>query len=61
MYGYTMEELYGYWSELRAKYGFRHSPAVQREIAKDSIMLGVGVFAFFLYTLWWRWERNETE
>ena len=61
MYGYSMEELYGFLFYFRAKYGFRHSPAVKREIAKDSIMFTVGLLTFFMYTLWWRWERNETE
>ena len=30
-------------------------------MAKDSIAMGVGIFAFIIYILWWRWERNETE
>jgi len=30
-------------------------------MAKDNILLVFGVTAFFLYTLWWRWERNEVD
>lgn len=53
VYGYTMEELYGFnlFSILGRYHGLKHSPEVAREISKDSILIVIFFFANFFLIL----------
>lgn len=56
MLGYTMEELYG------KKYGIRHSPAIEKEIRKDTYFFGIcAVLAFFYFNYVRRQKLNNSD